>query len=62
MQNTFWKVWLTPLILAVLSLIGLLSALTGDGVWDLLSWMTLGIPVVVMVWFLSRSGKVKKAK
>jgi len=62
MQNTFCKVWLTPLILAVLSLIGLLSALTGDGVWDLLSWMTLGIPVVVMVWFLSRSGKVKKAK
>jgi hypothetical protein len=44
-----------PVILAALSAFGLLSALLGDGVWDVLSWFTLGIPVAVIVryvWFV----------
>ena len=37
-----------PLILAVASLVGLISALVGDGLWDVLSWLTLGAVVAVI--------------
>jgi len=41
-----------PVALAVLSTFGLLSALLGDGVFDLLSWISLGVPLllIVFVW------------
>jgi hypothetical protein len=44
------KVYGTPLLLAVVTLIGLLSALVGDGFWDALSWFCLGMPVIVIAW------------
>jgi len=43
-----------PLVLAVLSALGLLSALLGDGSWDVLSWMMLGVPVMLCLWYLTR--------
>jgi len=57
MQSTFWKIWTTPILIGVFSLVGLVAALTGDGLWDLVSWLTLGLPVVMTVWFL---GKMRK--
>ncbi|WJN59175.1 hypothetical protein OH686_10540 [Pseudomonas sp. SO81] len=46
-----------PLALGVLSLFGLLSALVGDQVYDLLSWLSLGIPLVLLgvVWLRMRN-------
>ena len=44
------KVWGLPLILVLLSLVGLLSALLGNGVWDVLSWATLAVPLAVVGW------------
>lgn len=41
-----------PAVLAVLSLSGLLSALTGDGARDVLSWAALSAPVLAV--FLAR--------
>lgn len=41
-----------PLLLALLSLVGLLAALLGDGPWDAVSWVGLGVPVAVIVWFV----------
>ena len=38
-----------PLALAVVSAVGLVSALVGDGVWDALSWVALGTPIAVVV-------------
>jgi hypothetical protein len=38
-----------PILWAVVSAIGLLAALLGDGVWDALSWIMLGAPVVVIL-------------
>ncbi len=52
MQKTFWKVWLIPVLIGIASAIGLLSALTEDGIYDLLSWVLLGIPVLVMAWYI----------
>jgi hypothetical protein len=41
--------WAAPVALGVLTVIGLLSALLGDGIWDALSAITLGAPVAVGV-------------
>jgi hypothetical protein len=61
MKNNFRKVWGMPLIIGICSAVGLLSALTGDGIYDTLSWLTLGFAVVVAFWFLvnSKSGNDK---
>lgn len=36
-----------PIVIAVISTIGLLSALIGDGFMDAVSWALLSVPVVV---------------
>ncbi len=43
-----------PLLLGVLSTIGLISALVGDGIWDGVSWLTLGAPIVVAAYCIWR--------
>ena len=43
-QSNFWKVFAKPTIIALFSAAGLFAALLGDGVWDSLSWLGLGIP------------------
>lgn len=45
MRSTF----AIPAILAMLSVLGLLSALTGDGARDVVSWLSLGSPVAAVV-------------
>jgi xanthosine utilization system XapX-like protein len=46
-----WSPWGWPIAPAVLSALGLLSALIGDGLWDWVSWLALGLPVAVCCWF-----------
>jgi hypothetical protein len=36
-----------PLLIALISAVGLASALLGDGIWDALSWLALGVPVAL---------------
>ncbi len=43
-QSNFWKVFAIPSVIALLSAAGLFAALLGDGVWDGLSWLGLGVP------------------
>ncbi|WP_417449761.1 hypothetical protein [Kordiimonas sp.] len=50
--RTPWQVFAVPVALAALSLLGLVSALTGDGMRDALSWAGLAAPVVVTLWAL----------
>ncbi|CAI4030288.1 hypothetical protein DNFV4_00716 [Nitrospira tepida] len=45
------QVWGMPVALAAVSAVGLISALLGDGVWDALSWLALGTPIAVSLWF-----------
>jgi len=48
-------VWRRPLALAALVLFGLLSALLGEGgLWWVLSWLALSMPLVVIVYYLMR--------
>jgi hypothetical protein len=46
-QSNFWKVFAIPTVIAVLSAGGLFAALLGDGAWDALSWVGLGIPAIL---------------
>ena len=48
------EIFRVPLALAAVSGVGLASALLGDGVWDALSWVALGIPVVAALWYSRR--------
>ena len=50
-MKPFLRLWGAPLLLAVLSLAGLLIGLLGDGVWDWLSAALLAVPVAVCAWF-----------
>jgi hypothetical protein len=51
-RRTFqWSLWGAPIALGVISAVGLVAALLGDGVWDAVSWAALGLPVAVGGWF-----------
>ena len=51
-QSSFWRVFGIPLGISLLSATGLFAALLGDGLWDSLSWVGLGVPAVIGVWGL----------
>ena len=42
------RIFAAPIVLGIVSAIGLASALIGDGPWDMLSWITLGAPLAVI--------------
>jgi len=50
-KNVWMHLWGPPLLVGFISLFGLVCALTGDGVWDVLSWISLGIPVALMNYY-----------
>lgn len=54
MSRTAMQIWGVPIVLAILTTVGLISALLGDGIWDALSAVTLGIPVLVGTVFMFR--------
>lgn len=49
------RTWFPPLAIAVISAAGMASALLGDGIWDVLSWFALALPVAVCVFFWAKS-------
>jgi hypothetical protein len=49
-MSGLWRIFAVPLALAIVSVIGLVAALTGDGWRDWISWATLALPVAAFVW------------
>ncbi|HYP83156.1 hypothetical protein [Variovorax sp.] len=48
----FWRLWGWPIVLGLLTAVGLVSALFSDGgAGDVLAWIALGIPVLVGAWY-----------
>jgi hypothetical protein len=47
-------VFLWPTVLGLVTAFGLISALLGDGVWDVLSWTALFAPLVCAAAFWGR--------
>ena len=49
------QIWGMPIAIGMLSAVGLLSALLGDGIWDALSWAALATPVAASLWHVGRA-------
>lgn len=45
-----WAIFAPPLAIAILSIVGLIAALTGDGWRDTLSWAGLCAPILAVAW------------
>ena len=48
------RTWEAPIVLSAVSAAGLVFALLADGIWDVLSWIGLGIPVAACAWYAWR--------
>ena len=48
-SSTFFKVWGMPIVLGIVTIIGLLLAIMGTGAWRIFSWITLSLPLGVMI-------------
>lgn len=51
MSAAFLRIWGWPVLLALVTCSGLLSALLSDGWGDVWSWFALGSPVALSVWY-----------
>ncbi|MCS6286516.1 MAG: hypothetical protein H8K08_13905 [Nitrospira sp.] len=49
---TACQIWRMPVLLAFSSVAGLTAALLDDGIGDIVSVAALGMPVVVIAWFV----------
>jgi len=52
---TTGQIWTAPIVLGIVSAIGLMSALLGDGIWDALSWVPLTAPIAAVLWSVVRA-------
>ncbi|MEO5735862.1 MAG: hypothetical protein ABIQ82_00195 [Variovorax sp.] len=51
-RHAFARLWGWPILLGLLTLVGLVSALFSDGGFgDVLAWLTLCVPVAVGGWY-----------
>ena len=47
------RIWTAPIYIGVISMVGLIAALlSDDGLGDYLAWLSLGIPVAVVLWYI----------
>ena len=53
-HNTPARIFAVPVLIALTSLIGLIAALLGDGVLDVVSWVGLAVPLVIIGWAMKR--------
>ena len=44
-----------PILIGILSTVGLVAALVGDAWWDGLSWASLSLPVLLYAFFVIRA-------
>jgi hypothetical protein len=47
----FTGIYRAPVLIALVTIAGLLTALLGDGIWDIASWLALSVPIAVVMWF-----------
>ena len=48
------RIFLLPAVVSLVIVFGLLAALLGDGIWNVASWIALGLPIAVVALFWSR--------
>jgi hypothetical protein len=50
------RIFGAPILLAALTVFGLLAALLGEGWWHALAWLALSIPLVSIAWNVALRG------
>ena len=53
-HRTLPQIFALPILIGILSTVGLIAALIGDGWWDGLSWASLSLPVLLYLFFIVR--------
>ena len=53
-HRTLQQIFAPPILIGILSTVGLIAALVGDGWWDGLSWASLSFPVLLYLFFTIR--------
>jgi hypothetical protein len=51
-KSSLRNVYRIPLALGIVTIIGLLWALLGDGLWDAISWLMLAVPLLLLAFSL----------
>jgi hypothetical protein len=54
MNASFKRMWSRPILIGIITGVGLISALLGDDAWDYLSACALAVPVVASFWYSFR--------
>lgn len=49
-DTSLTRIFGIPALVGVVSLVGLVSALFGDGGWDAAAWVGLAVPVAAVAW------------
>lgn len=57
MSPAFRRLWGMPILLGVITSVGLIAALVADGLGDALSWLTLGLLVLLICWYWWRPAR-----
>jgi hypothetical protein len=52
--------WGWPIVFAVVTAIGLIGALVGNGSRDWLAWIGLGLPAAASLWFGLRRSRARR--
>jgi hypothetical protein len=59
-MSSFTRQWLWPIVLAMVTVFGLLAALVGEGgIWWALSWLLLAVPLLVVVYYLTAARRTR---
>ena len=48
------RTFAVPLVIGIASMIGLIAALLGDGINNLISWIGLAVPLIAIAWAWTR--------
>lgn len=51
-----------PIVLAIIEFAGLLSALVGDGVYDVFSWFALTVPLILLAVYLAPKSQLFRSR
>lgn len=54
-KQSLSQIFAMPLLLFILSLMGLISGLMGDGLPDYLAWGCLALPLILFCWHRARA-------
>lgn len=49
-RQSLGRTFAWPIVIALASLIGLVSALAGDGIEDVVAWLGLALPIAAVAW------------